>query len=54
MARARIDRDDTDLHGSDLELKEKMLAKTTPPVGKAGLFRPDDALLAFLKGLYAR
>lgn len=36
---------------ANLELKEKMLAKTTPPGGKPGLYRPDDALLAFLNGL---
>ena len=36
---------------ANLELKEKMLAKTTPPGGKPGLYRPDDALLAFLRGL---
>ena len=36
---------------ANLELKEKMLAKTTPPGGKPGLFRPDDKLLAFLKSL---
>jgi len=36
---------------ANLELKEKMLARTTPPGGKPGLYRPDDALLAFLKGL---
>lgn len=36
---------------ANLELKEKMLAKTTPPDGKPGRFRPDDQLLAFLKGL---
>ncbi|MGA4074233.1 site-specific integrase [Ralstonia nicotianae] len=36
---------------ANLELKEKMLAKTTPPDGKPGRFRPDDKLLAFLKGL---
>jgi len=36
---------------ANLELKERMLAKTTPPGGKAGLYRPDDTLLAFLKGL---
>jgi site-specific recombinase XerD len=36
---------------ANLELKEKMLAKTTPPGGKPGLYKPDDALLAFLKGL---
>lgn len=36
---------------ANLELKEKMLAKTAPPDGKPGRFRPDDKLLAFLKGL---
>jgi site-specific recombinase XerD len=36
---------------ANLELKEKMLAKTTPPDGKPGRFRPDDKLLAFLKSL---
>jgi site-specific recombinase XerD len=36
---------------ANLELKEKMLAKTTPPGGKTGLYRPDDTLLAFLSGL---
>jgi site-specific recombinase XerD len=36
---------------ANLELKERMLARTTPPGGKAGRYRPDDALLAFLKGL---
>lgn len=36
---------------ADLELKERMLAMTTPPGGKPGRYRPDDALLAFLKGL---
>ena len=36
---------------ANLELKEKMLEKTTPPSGKPGRFRPDDKLLAFLKSL---
>ena len=36
---------------ANLELKEKMLAKTTPPDGKPGRFRPDDKLLAFLNSL---
>lgn len=36
---------------ANLELKEKMLAKTTPPEGKPGRFQPDDKLLAFLKSL---
>jgi site-specific recombinase XerD len=36
---------------ADLELKERMLTMTTPPEGKPGRYRPDDALLAFLKSL---
>ena len=33
------------------ELKEQALAKTTPFGGRPGRYRPDDQLLAFLKGL---
>jgi site-specific recombinase XerD len=37
---------------TNLALKEQALAKTTPPNTKAtGRYRPDDKLLAFLKGL---
>nr|WP_261253285.1 hypothetical protein [Serratia entomophila] len=36
---------------ADLKLKERMLATTTPPEDISGRYRPDDALLAFLKGL---
>jgi len=36
---------------ANLAIKEEMLAKTTPINAKAGLYRPDDKLLAFLKGL---
>jgi site-specific recombinase XerD len=36
---------------ADLALKEQVLAKTKPPKGKAGRYRPDDDLLTFLKGL---
>ena len=36
---------------ADLALKEQVLAKTKPIKGKAGRYRPDDELLAFLKGL---
>jgi len=36
---------------ADLAAKEKILAKTATPEGKSSRFRPDDALLAFLKGL---
>ena len=36
---------------ADLAIKERILAKTTPINAKPGRFRPDDDLLAFLKGL---
>lgn len=36
---------------ANLELKQEILDKTTPPTGKPGRYRPDDKLLAFLKGL---
>ena len=36
---------------ADLELKERMLAKTTPHDGRPGVYKPADALLAFLKSL---
>lgn len=36
---------------ADLALKEAVLAKTTPIKSKAGRYRPDDELLAFLSGL---
>jgi site-specific recombinase XerD len=36
---------------ANLALKEQALAKTTPPNGKPGRYRPDDKLLAFLKSL---
>ena len=38
------------LHAS-LELKEQALAKTAPLNVDPGRYRPDDQLLAFLKGL---
>lgn len=38
------------LHAS-LELKERALEKTTPINGRTGRYRPDDDLMAFLKGL---
>lgn len=34
-----------------LAFQEALLAKTTPPEGKPGRYRPDDQLLAFLKSL---
>ena len=36
---------------ANLAMKEEILAKTTPPGGKPGRYRPGDALLAFLKNL---
>lgn len=36
---------------ANLAMKEQALAKTTPPDGKPGRYRPDDRLLAFLKAL---
>jgi site-specific recombinase XerD len=36
---------------ANLELKQRMLDKTTPPKGKPGRYRPDDKLLEFLKNL---
>ena len=36
---------------ANLALKQEVLDKTTPPNGRPGRYRPDDRLLAFLKGL---
>lgn len=36
---------------ADLELKRRVLAKTTPPGSPSAIYRPDDALLTFLKNL---
>jgi site-specific recombinase XerD len=36
---------------ANLELKQQILDRTTPPTGKPGRYRPDDKLLAFLKDL---
>jgi len=36
---------------ANLALKEEILAKTTPPDGQPGRYRPEDPLLAFLKSL---
>jgi site-specific recombinase XerD len=36
---------------ANLALKQEVLDRTTPPNGRAGQYRPDDRLLAFLKGL---
>jgi integrase/recombinase XerD len=36
---------------ADLTLKERALARTTPPDAKPGRYRPPDPLLAFLESL---
>jgi len=36
---------------ADLEMKQAVLDRTTPPEGKPGRYRPSDRLLAFLKSL---
>jgi integrase/recombinase XerD len=36
---------------ADLAMRQKILAKTTPHEGCPGVYKPDDALLAFLKAL---
>jgi integrase/recombinase XerD len=36
---------------ADLALKERALARTSPPNAKPGRFRPSDAVMAFLEGL---
>ena len=36
---------------ADMKLKEQALARTNATGGRAGRYKPDDNLLAFLKGL---
>ncbi|WP_435171749.1 site-specific integrase [Falsirhodobacter sp. 1013] len=36
---------------ANLAMKEKILERTTPPTGTPGRYKPEDTLLAFLKGL---
>ncbi|OXC80435.1 Mobile element protein [Caballeronia sordidicola] len=36
---------------ANLTLKQAVLDRTIPPQGTPGRYRPDDELLAFLKGL---
>lgn len=36
---------------ADLALKERALARTTPPNTRPGRYRPPDAVLAFLESL---
>jgi integrase len=36
---------------ADMTIKERALARTTPPTGKPGRYQPPDNLLAFLESL---
>lgn len=36
---------------ADMKVKERALARTTPPKATPGRYRPPDTLLAFLEGL---
>jgi len=36
---------------ADMQIKEKAMARTRPVAAKAGRYRPDDKLLAFLEAL---
>jgi len=38
-------------HYADLALKERALARTTPPHSTPGRYRPADTVLAFLEAL---
>ncbi len=50
LGHERIETTQIYLH-ADLALKERALARTTPPGAKPGRYRPSDTLLAFLDGL---
>jgi len=50
LGHERVETTQIYLH-ADLSLKERALARTTPPATKAGRFRPSDSLLAFLESL---
>src|SRR6476620_10356174 len=50
LGHERIDTTAIYLH-AHLDIKEKALARTTPPNIKTGRYHPPDALLAFLEGL---
>ena len=41
---------DAYLH-ADMTIKERALARTTPPTAKPGRYHPPDSLLAFLESL---
>lgn len=50
LGHEQVDTTQIYLH-ADLALKERALARTTPPDTKPGRYRPSDAILAFLDGL---
>jgi len=50
LGHERIDTTAIYLH-AHLDIKEKALARTTPPNIKTGRYRPPDALLGFLESL---
>ena len=51
LARPRRHRDHTIYLHADLAIKERALARTTPPGTKPGRYRPPDTLLAYLEAL---
>ena len=50
LGHERVDTTSIYLH-ADLALKERALARTTPPDTTPGRYRPPDTLLGFLEGL---
>jgi integrase/recombinase XerD len=50
LGHERVETTQIYLH-ADLAIKERALARTTPPAAKPGRYTPPDALLAFLEGL---
>jgi integrase/recombinase XerD len=50
LGHERVDTTQIYLH-ADLALKERAIARTTPPDTPAGRYRPPDTLLAFLEAL---
>lgn len=50
LGHVNVDTTQIYLH-ADLELKEKALARTKPPNGRAGRYRPPDSLIAWLEAL---
>jgi integrase/recombinase XerD len=50
LGHERVDTTQTYLH-ADLALKERAIARTTPPDTRPGRYKPPDTLLAFLQAL---